>query len=341
MRQRQLMPASVCQERSQIMLTDRLVNGFAAQVIGRWTDYAVQRADGRYVRVGQHLTPALVGRHLAGELTIGTYVVDELGRCGYAVFDADQADGLVVLAGVQARLAEAGIPSVLEASRRGGHLWVLLEMWVPAAWVRAQMQPYCPVGVELYPKQDALSGAGFGSLIRVPLGVHRLTGRRYPLVLWHQGRAVPVAGPSEVAAQVRWLRAQGGWRVWPLPHPLPLATPARPAPGASMTQASARHDAAPWPTIAAWCAAHDPLAVIGRYVALDRRGLGCCPFGEHHSDGKDTHPSLRVYQPTKPGGTCWHCYTWGQGGSLFDFLRRYHGLAARTLWARIRAGEGF
>jgi hypothetical protein len=329
------------------MLSDRLVNGFAAQVIGRWTDYAVQRADGRYVRVGQHLTPALVGRHLAGEITIGTYVVDELGRCGYAVFDADQPDGLVVLAGVQGRLAAAGIPSVLEASRRGGHLWVLLRQWVSAAWVRAQMQPFCPPGVELYPKQDALSGAGYGSLIRVPLGVHRLTGRRYPLVLWQQGRAVPVAGPSDVAGQVRWLRAQGGWAVpggvggVALPPSTPLGTAARPVPGPSMTHTPASADARPWPTIAAWCAAHDPVAVIGRYVALDQRGLGCCPFGEHHRAGRDMHPSLRVYQPARPGGTCWHCYTWGQGGSLFDFLRRSHGLDARTLWARIRAGERF
>jgi hypothetical protein len=109
------------------MLTERLVQGFAAQMIGRWSDYAVQRADGRYVRVGQHLTPAVVERHLAGALTLGTYVVDELGRCGYAVFDADQPDGLAVLAGVAERLARVGIPAVLEASRRGGHLWVLLD----------------------------------------------------------------------------------------------------------------------------------------------------------------------------------------------------------------------
>jgi hypothetical protein len=156
------------------------------------------------------------------------------------------------------------------------------------------VRPFCPPGVELYPKQDALSGAGYGSLMRVPLGVHRLTGRRYPFVVWRDGRAALVAGLSDVAGQVRWLRAQVGWGVRPLPERVPIAANARQAPGALMTKPSMSRAASAWPTIAAWCAAHDPLAVIGRYVALDWRGLGCCPFGEHHSDGKDTRPSLRV-----------------------------------------------
>src|SRR5260370_27226750 len=50
-------------------------------------------------------------------------------------------------------------------------------------------------------------------------------------------------------------------------------------------------------TIPAWCASQNPFTVIGRYVSLYRRGLGCCPFGEHHSDGKVVHPPFRVQQP--------------------------------------------
>jgi hypothetical protein len=37
-------------------------------------------------------------------------------------------------------------------------------------------------GVELYPKQDQLAD-GPGSLIRLPFGVHRLTGRGYVLAV--------------------------------------------------------------------------------------------------------------------------------------------------------------
>jgi DNA primase len=85
----------------------------------------------------------------------------------------------------------------------------------------------------------------------------------------------------------------------------------------------------------------DPYTLIGCYVPLDSRGMGCCPFGEHHDDGRDTHPSFRVYMPATPGGCCWHCYTWGKGGNVFNFLALYLGLDARTLWSRMQAGEVF
>ena len=98
---------------------------------------------------------------------------------------------------------------------------------------------------------------------------------------------------------------------------------------------------APAITIAKWCLQQDALQVIGRYVALDENGLGCCPFGWHHSDGKDSHPSLWVYPPASGDLCCWYCHVWQRGGSLFDFLRYYYGLDARTLWRRIRAGEPF
>jgi hypothetical protein len=92
-------------------------------------------------------------------------------------------------------------------------------------------------------------------------------------------------------------------------------------------------------TIRDWCAAQDPFAVIGRYVKLDKNGLGCCPFGAHHADGKDSHPSFRVYRPKFAGGSCWYCYVWERGGNVFDFLCLYLHVDARTLWQRILAGE--
>ncbi|HEY6407881.1 MAG TPA: CHC2 zinc finger domain-containing protein [Ktedonobacteraceae bacterium] len=94
-------------------------------------------------------------------------------------------------------------------------------------------------------------------------------------------------------------------------------------------------------TIHAWCASQNPFEVIGRYVHLDRRGLGCCPFGEHHSDSKDSHPSFKVYQPKRVGGSCWYCYVWEHGGNLFDFLCYWHDESAKTLWHRILTGEVF
>ncbi len=94
-------------------------------------------------------------------------------------------------------------------------------------------------------------------------------------------------------------------------------------------------------TIHDWCAAQDAVRVIGRYVRLDQRGMGCCPFGWHHSDGKDSRPSLWVHAPRSAGAPCWYCHVWQRGGNLFDFLLLYHNLDARSLWQRILLGEIF
>ena len=37
--------------------------------------------------------------------------------------------------------------------------------------------------------------------------------------------------------------------------------------------------------IRAWCRAQDIVEVIGRFMVLDRRGVGSCPFKEHHYRG--------------------------------------------------------
>src|SRR5215467_10807970 len=130
------------------MVRDEDLRAFARTFIGRRDDYAVQQADGRYLRVGRALTYSALRRHLAGVETIGTYVIDEQGTCRFAVFDCDLAgeEGLRQLAGVQARLRAVGIPSHLEESRRGGHLWVLLDRLLPASQLRRWLLPYCPTG---------------------------------------------------------------------------------------------------------------------------------------------------------------------------------------------------
>lgn len=90
--------------------------------VGRTSDFARQQPDGSYRRVGRPLTRADIQAHLQGEHTLGTYVMSEGGFCSYVVFDADSPDGLQVLSQLQVCLSLQGIPSYLEASRRGGHL---------------------------------------------------------------------------------------------------------------------------------------------------------------------------------------------------------------------------
>ena len=325
-------------------LSERHLRLLAARCIGRRNDYALQQDNGRYVRVGASVSFAALSRHIAGLETIGSYVIDEQGMCHFAVFDADSLDGLVQLLAVQRQLATDGIDSALEGSRRGGHLRVWFASQVAPDLVRRWLLPYCPAGVEFYPKRDWATWEEPGSLMRVPFGVHRLTGRRYPfLVAAGSGdRLVPVA--QSVTASLEWLATirrvpvpdRDGARLHDETRPAPPHPyVARGAGGAAslVTETPASiHD---------WCNRQDALSIIGRYVELDQRGMGCCPFGWHHDDGKDSHPSLWVHAPRSSGAPCWYCYVWQRGGNLFDFLCLWYGLSARDLWRRILAGEQF
>jgi hypothetical protein len=321
-------------------ITKQHVWNLAYACIGRRSDYALQQPGGRYVRVGQPLTYEALRLHLDGVHTIGTYLADERGLCHFAVFDADSVDGLLQLLSVQRALAADGISSYLELSRRGGHLHVFLSRLVPAAALRRWLLPYCPSDVEFYPKRDWANDVQPGSLIRLPFGIHRLSGRRYPFVQQVGSELVPVA--STVVESLTWLSSvqrasvpdeprfkEPNQVTQPTHTPYPTKNhPTTILPGSEMT-------------IRDWCLMQNPLSVIGCYVELDANGLGCCPFGAHHSDGKDTHPSFRGYIPNAPDTACWYCHTWKRGGSLFEFLSLYHGLSKKELWHRILSGEQF
>ncbi len=321
------------------MLTKTHLWWLWACCIGRRTDYALQQASGRYRRVGSAVTLDALRGHVAGLHTMGTYVIDEQDCCHFAVFDADSLDGLVQLLAVQRRLSADGVASALEGSRRGGHLWLFFVAALGAATVRRWLLPYCPVGVEFYPKRDWATWEQPGSLVRVPFGVHRLSDRRYPFLVSAGDRLVPVA--RRVSESLEWLAS-----VEPVRVPEMVAVGSLDAVGESATPYVAKGaggTASPDATasIHEWCDQQDALRAISRYVRLDSRGMGCCPFGWHHADGKDSHPSLWVHAPRASGAPCWYCHVWRRGGNLFDFLCVWYGVSARELWRRILAGEQF
>jgi hypothetical protein len=315
---------------------------FAALFVGRRDDYALQREDGSYFRAGQPLTYEALRVHLMGGHTIGSYVIDERERCCFVLYDADGLETSVQLLEVQKRLAATGVVSYLERTRRGLHLWVFLARFLAPWQVRRWLLPYCPKGVEFYPKQDALTpDCPYGSLVRLPLGVHRRSGRRYPFMSQVGDQLVPVA--SSMSESLAWLSTVERAAVpdttslgEPDQEPAPTSTKMLVKKEGTGLDLSASHA-----TVYNWCLYQDPFTVIGRYVRLDQRGMGHCPFGEHHSDGRDSHPSFQV-RPLRPGSlNCWYCYVLGAGGSVFDFLCLWYHETPRKLWHRILAGETF
>lgn len=318
-------------------LTGAHLQRFRWLFVGRQSDFAVQLANGRYRRVGRTLTNRDLVNHLLGNWTIGSYVIDEKGLCRFCVFDADSEHGSMQLLTIQRQLADDGIVSYLEASRRGGHLRVFFQRPFPASQVRDWFLPYCPDDVEFFPKQN--EGGGYGSLVRLPLGVHQVSWARYPFVQWNGAGIEPIVS-GDLCDQLHWLdqvtlNAVPGARLKPLPAPAPqLSAP----PPKSLVPTALQHLPYSTNTIQAWCTMQDPFQVIGSYVALDAQGIGHCPFHDHHSNN-DRHPSFKVYHPTKIGGSCWYCYAWERGGNVFDFLCRWYNVDARTMWRRIQANE--
>jgi len=300
--------------------------------------YAVQQRDGSYYRVAEALSFPLLAGHLLGRWTLGTYLLDRQSSCTFAVFDADAVDGLERLGELAEELLGQGVPTVLEASRRGGHLWVHLVEPTPAYVVRAWLLPYAvAVGVELYPKQDCLAPGGSGSLIRLPLGIHRQSRGWYPFVQrsgW--GEWVPVG--ETVVECCTWVYQQVQ-RVAVPEVAMRACSEGVPVQSESRTHTEvggAARTAGHWSygSIREWCHSQDILAVIGRYVVLDGRGVGSCPFKEHHHRG-DLRPSFQVFGGSDPH---WYCYTWRRAGDLFDFLCLYYQLTPQEVWQRLQQG---
>lgn len=306
-----------------IGLTAHLVGGYASCCVHCWHPYAVQQADGSYRPSRSPLSLSRLADHLQGRYTLGTYVLDSSGSCGFVVFDADTPDGLDRLALLAGELVAAGIVPILEASRRGGHLWVFFERPVSGRLARRWLLPYAQAyGLELYPKQDVLRSGGLGSLVRLPLGVHRQVGGWFPfLVMGPHGVLVPVG--ETVAECCAWLYAN----IVRVPVPAFIDDEDEGEPTASDGRVGRK-------ALTDWCRSQDILAVIGSYTRLDQRGVGRCTLPGHHYRG-DVRPSLQVFGGDNPH---WYCYTWGRAGDLFDFLCLYHGLSKEEAWRRVQQG---
>lgn len=170
--------------------------------------YSSGRDRGGYSPVHEPLTPSVLRRHFLGEVTLGVYPVRLDGTCVFAavdldipppVLDAARADASLarrVATRLQQATAEArsllsdfGFTVIVEDSGyKGRHLWLPLDSPVPARLLRdlgtgvervlRGVVDRDLLTVETFPKQAEVRGKGLGNLIKLPLGIHRRSGRR-------------------------------------------------------------------------------------------------------------------------------------------------------------------
>jgi len=190
-------------------LAPALLEGWLRTFLNRSQPYAVQQADGTYRWMYEDATAEALAAHLAGAVTLAFSSTDARGWSRWACLDVDVPGGLPQLLALRDALAEAAeLPGLVVGSRRGGHLWLLLDEPAPATAlrfaIRRGLDRLAARGVEvpaheLYP--DTGAAGALGHAVRLPLGVHRKTGRRYPP---YDAGALPCvfSSPARAAAYV-------------------------------------------------------------------------------------------------------------------------------------------
>lgn len=159
-----------------------------------------------YTPIQEPLSPTVAENHILGNYTIGAYPVRLDNTVNYIAFDFDVAKFAIAKAISSEKLwnsvmnkahaaacklidvaAANDIPIYLEDSGfKGRHCWIFTEMPVPAGVAKkfgdllvAQIMPLSSeVTVEVFPKQTSVKKGGLGNLIKLPLGVHKRTGKR-------------------------------------------------------------------------------------------------------------------------------------------------------------------
>jgi hypothetical protein len=276
----------------------------AQRFVQRWDVYSKQLDDGSYVCIHEPLNVGHLYAHVRGEITLGTYVLNQVSKVRFLVLDNDVEEGWKYLVECGLKLSEDGIPAYLEKSRRGGHIWMFFREHMAGAEARtfAQsiVQKHQLHGFEIYPKQ-AEAGEGLGSLIRMPFGVHRLTGHRYgffatngePLGRTLREQIDALQGPHFVSEAL--LKSYKN----SLPPPVPKARPRRLREPTEHLSEKLK-------------AQVTVLEFVGRYVNLkpnESGAIGRCPFHD------DQHPSFGVNDMEN----YWHCFAGCGGGSIIDF----------------------
>ena len=317
-----------------------LLGGLYERWVNRGDTLCIQQPNGRYLRRYGEVTPLDLADHLVGVHTLALDAVGADGLTRWGMCDSDAPDGLATLMAVWDQLAMLGLAALLESSRRGGHLWVLFSTPQPAVGVRRVLHAALArvgVAMEVYPNTNQPAAGGVAQPVRLPLGVHQVTGLRYPF-LDRAGRAAydeasDLAGPFWFVAQPRNTTAHLQGALIGLADPPAVLHAGRDVVPLAVPQ-SERGDVGATYGAVAWAKRQSFAWLIAQTrpsVALRRAGrgyLGWCPFHDDDApqeDGTPGQPSLYVYCDAVHGWR-WKCFSTNCGANpppvkdAFDWL---------------------
>ncbi len=154
---------------------------FRLLFVARTDAYAISDGE-RIVAVRKRLSDEVLAAHLAGEYRVGTYLVERNGRTPFLVFDVDSPKRKIVRK-ILKRLRRMNVSAYVEKSKsRGFHIWVFFDKPLRAAKARAfarlVLRGLEDSKIEIFPKQDKVTGDGLGNCIWLPLfGPYAAKGR--------------------------------------------------------------------------------------------------------------------------------------------------------------------
>lgn len=158
-----------------------------------------------YVPVRRRISVGDVEDHFRGKRTYGIYLVRSDNTVKAAVIDADLAkkfrkktchsdekrqilrEKQYMITRIKQVSESAGLFPLVEFSGgKGFHFWYFFDPPAQASQIRPVLNrieklvspDLSAFTLEVFPKQDRLTGKGFGNLVKLPLGIHRLTGKK-------------------------------------------------------------------------------------------------------------------------------------------------------------------
>lgn len=212
-------------EEEQIHLFMRVFRGREDAFARQWVNRKEEKQG--YVPVHHPLQYSDIKDHLDGRRTYGIYLLDHDSMVHTGVIDmdlisrlrsADQAkkeraairrESLYLHKRIAKLAREAGLCCLAEVSGgKGYHFWFPVKETVPAAAMRRALlrligkleEDVECFTLEIFPKQDKLTGKGFGNLVKLPLGIHRGSGKPSSFVMAADSNRT---SQFELLAQVR------------------------------------------------------------------------------------------------------------------------------------------
>ena len=181
----------------------------------QWYDHSKNLSG--YAPIHDLLTPEVVKKHLSGAVTIGIYPMMEGNTVCFSALDIDIKKSCLsrmhddsdfrkkIRRKIRDIIAETYRWSISrelrvifeDSGQKGAHAWFFFEKALPAVFVIDLLNSCVAsftdvpeeIKIEVFPRQAVTGGKGYGNLIKVPLGVHRTTGRK-SVFLDNTGREV-------------------------------------------------------------------------------------------------------------------------------------------------------